>query len=60
MHSFALNPNIRKHLNRFLFKAPMGLFHRLQPMQPCNFFELILKHTQDEWCGKPFLCQPLR
>lgn len=21
----------------------------------CNFFELILKHTQDEWFGKPFL-----
>ena len=24
----------------------------------CNFFELILKHTQDEWYGKPFLLMP--
>lgn len=24
----------------------------------CNFFELILKHTQDEWFGKPFLLMP--
>jgi phage terminase large subunit-like protein len=24
----------------------------------CNFFELILKHTQDEWYGKPFLLAP--
>ena len=24
----------------------------------CNFFELILKHTADEWYGKPFLLVP--
>lgn len=24
----------------------------------CNFFELILKHTADEWWGKPFLLCP--
>ena len=24
----------------------------------CNFFECILKHTQDEWAGKPFLLAP--
>ena len=24
----------------------------------CNFFELVLKHTQDEWFGKPFLLMP--
>jgi phage terminase large subunit-like protein len=24
----------------------------------CNFFELILRHTQDEWYGKPFLLMP--
>jgi phage terminase large subunit-like protein len=24
----------------------------------CNFFERILKHTQDEWSGKPFLLAP--
>lgn len=24
----------------------------------CNFFEKILKHTQDEWSGKPFLLAP--
>ncbi len=24
----------------------------------CNFFELVLKHTQDEWYGKPFLLMP--
>lgn len=24
----------------------------------CNFFECILKHTQDEWYGKPFILAP--
>ena len=24
----------------------------------CNFFELVLKHTADEWYGKPFLLVP--
>lgn len=24
----------------------------------CNFFECVLKHTQDEWSGKPFLLAP--
>jgi phage terminase large subunit-like protein len=24
----------------------------------CNFFELILKHTVDEWYGKPFILAP--
>jgi phage terminase large subunit-like protein len=24
----------------------------------CNFFERVLKHTQDEWSGKPFLLAP--
>jgi phage terminase large subunit-like protein len=24
----------------------------------CNFFEAILKHTQDEWYGKPFMLAP--
>lgn len=24
----------------------------------CNFFELILKHTADDWYGKPFLLAP--
>ena len=24
----------------------------------CNFFELVLRHTQDEWYGKPFLLMP--
>jgi len=24
----------------------------------CNFFECVLKHTQDEWYGKPFLLAP--
>jgi len=24
----------------------------------CNFFEKVLKHTQDEWSGKPFLLAP--
>jgi phage terminase large subunit-like protein len=24
----------------------------------CNFFELILKHTADDWWGKPFLLAP--
>jgi phage terminase large subunit-like protein len=24
----------------------------------CNFFELVLKHTADEWYGKPFLLAP--
>ncbi len=24
----------------------------------CNFFEKLLKHTQDEWYGKPFLLAP--
>lgn len=24
----------------------------------CNFFELVLKHTADEWYGKPFLLTP--
>ena len=24
----------------------------------CNFFELVLKHTQDQWSGKPFLLAP--
>lgn len=24
----------------------------------CNFFEGVLKHTQDEWSGKPFLLSP--
>jgi phage terminase large subunit-like protein len=24
----------------------------------CNFFEYVLKHTQDEWSGKPFLLAP--
>lgn len=24
----------------------------------CNFFELFLKHTQDQWAGKPFILAP--
>lgn len=24
----------------------------------CNFFELVLKHTADEWWGKPFILAP--
>jgi hypothetical protein len=24
----------------------------------CNFFERLLKHTADEWYGKPFLLAP--
>ena len=24
----------------------------------CNFFERVLKHTADEWYGKPFLLAP--
>lgn len=24
----------------------------------CNFFECVLKHTQDQWSGKPFLLAP--
>lgn len=24
----------------------------------CNFFELVLKHTADEWYGKPFILAP--
>jgi phage terminase large subunit-like protein len=24
----------------------------------CNFFEKLLKHTQDQWAGKPFLLAP--
>jgi len=24
----------------------------------CNFFEKVLKHTADEWCGKAFLLAP--
>lgn len=26
--------------------------------QACNFFEKVLKHTSDEWYGKPFLLAP--
>jgi phage terminase large subunit-like protein len=24
----------------------------------CNFFELVLKHTADDWWGKPFILAP--
>ena len=33
-------------------------FSQLQADAVCNFFELILKHTADEWYGKPFLLAP--
>jgi phage terminase large subunit-like protein len=24
----------------------------------CNFFELVLKYTADQWWGKPFILSP--
>jgi phage terminase large subunit-like protein len=33
-------------------------FSQAQADAACNFFEHILKHTADEWFGKPFLLMP--
>jgi len=33
-------------------------FSHLHADAACNFFELVLKHTADEWYGKPFLLVP--
>ena len=33
-------------------------FSQAQADAACNFFEHILKHTADEWYGKPFLLVP--
>jgi phage terminase large subunit-like protein len=33
-------------------------FSELQADMACNFFEVILRHTADEWYGKPFKLTP--
>jgi len=33
-------------------------YSQAQADAACNFFEHILKHTADEWYGKPFLLVP--
>jgi phage terminase large subunit-like protein len=33
-------------------------FSQLQADMACNFFEVILRHTADEWYGKPFKLTP--
>src|ERR1700693_2579974 len=33
-------------------------FSQPHPAPACNFFECVLKHTADEWYGKPFLLSP--
>lgn len=33
-------------------------FDPVQADLACNFFELLLKHTADEWWGKPFVLTP--
>lgn len=34
------------------------MFSKEKADAACNFFELVLKHTADEWYGKPFLLAP--
>jgi phage terminase large subunit-like protein len=33
-------------------------FYQSEADKACNFFEKVLKHTADEWYGKPFLLSP--
>jgi len=33
-------------------------FHQQEADRACNFFERVLKHTADEWYGKPFILAP--
>lgn len=33
-------------------------FYQSEADKACNFFEKVLKHTADEWYGKPFLLAP--
>ena len=36
----------------------MPFFSQEHADAACNFFEVLLKHTADDWYGKPFLLAP--